>query len=37
VKVIGAQERAQLASARLQHLRWHDVQEVVADGADSDH
>jgi hypothetical protein len=33
VRVIGAQP----ASARLQHLRWHDVLEVMADGANLDH
>jgi hypothetical protein len=36
-RAIGARERARPTSAWLQHLRWRDILEVVADGADSDH
>jgi hypothetical protein len=32
-RAIGAHERARSASARLQHLWWHGVLEVVADSA----
>jgi hypothetical protein len=30
-RAIGSREQARSASTQLQHLRWHDVLEVVVD------